>query len=108
MRMASSNEPHGITDTTGPKISSRAMRIPGATSVKIVGSWKKPFACAPDVSRFPPVRSRAPSALPIWMYSITLASCASLIDGPISLFGSSPSPTRSACARAAKRSTNSA
>jgi hypothetical protein len=108
MPTASSNEPHGITETTGPKISSFAILILGATSAKIVGSWKKPFACAPDVSRLPPVRSCAPSALPIWTYSITFASCASLIDGPISIDGSRPSPTFSAFARATKRSTNSA
>jgi hypothetical protein len=38
MATASSSEPQRITDTTGPKISSRAMRICGVTSAKIVGS----------------------------------------------------------------------
>ena len=39
-----------MTETTGPKISSCAMRIDGATSANTVGSWKKPLASAPPVS----------------------------------------------------------
>jgi hypothetical protein len=38
MATASSIERHLMTETTGPKISSRAMRIDGVTPVKIVGS----------------------------------------------------------------------
>ena len=38
MAMASSKEPQGITDTTGPKISSCAIRIPGSTSANTVAS----------------------------------------------------------------------
>ena len=86
-----------MTDTTGPKISSCAMRIVGATSAKIVGSWKKPFAyCAVGEPRARRTASVAPSCRPISTYCITVSSCPSLTSGPIWVAGSRPSPTRSA------------
>ena len=39
-----SSESHGMQETTGPKISSCAMRILGSTSEKTVGSMKYPCA----------------------------------------------------------------
>ena len=53
------------------------------------------------------MRSVAPSALAIPTYSSTVFRWLSLTQGPIWAFGSRPLPTRSAFARAAKRSTNS-
>ncbi len=41
--MASSKSSHGMIETTGPKISSCAMRIVGSTSVKTVGSMNQPY-----------------------------------------------------------------
>ena len=43
LRMASSRSRTFITLSTGPKISSHAMRVFGLTLVKIVGGMKKPF-----------------------------------------------------------------
>ena len=47
-----------MAQTTGPKISSRAMRISGATSEKTVGLTKKPLAFSPSLSRSPPQTRR--------------------------------------------------
>ena len=65
MPIASSSDRHFMTDTTGPKISSRAIRIFGSTLVKTVGSWKKPWAWVPLLRRLPPHASVAPSFFPI-------------------------------------------
>src|SRR6267143_5552137 len=105
--MACSRLSIGITDTTGPKISSCATRIFGKQSPNTVGSWNQPFECAPPSSRFPPVSSLAPSFFPISTYDITVFNCCSLMHGPMSVSTSSPLPTFSDRARATKRSTNS-
>ena len=42
--MASSGVRNVSTDSTGPKISSRAMRWDWDTPVKTVGAWKKPLS----------------------------------------------------------------
>ena len=49
--------------STGPKISSRAIRIDGVASVKIVGAMKKPFLGSgqEDVQVVHPRRHRPPS-----------------------------------------------
>ena len=71
-----------------------------------IPSWKKPFAyIAPD-GRRPPHINRAPSLRPISTYCITVSSCPWLTNGPICVFGSSPSPTVSPFARATNCSRN--
>ena len=47
-----------MTLTTGPKISSRAIRIAGVTPAKTVGAMKKPWASSPSMTLTPPVASR--------------------------------------------------
>jgi hypothetical protein len=59
--IASSMDETSMTAVTGPKISSCAIRMSGFTSTSTVGSWKKPFASAPDVGMRPPVAMVAPS-----------------------------------------------
>ena len=51
------------TESTGPKISSRAIFISSFTLVNTVGSMKKPRS----PTRLPPVAQVAPSALPASM-----------------------------------------
>jgi len=55
------------TVITGPKISSRAIRISSVTSAKTVGSTKKPPSKPCNDGIPPPTTSRAPSCLPISM-----------------------------------------
>src|SRR6266849_2301302 len=105
--MACSRLPMGITETTGPKISSCATRMFGEQSPNTVGSWNQPFACAPPSSRFPPASSLAPSFFPISTYDITVFNCDSLMHGPISVEASSPLPTLSDFTRSTNRSTKS-
>ena len=67
--MASSSVFTRITESTGPKISSRAMVISGRTLSKIVGPRKKP---SPSHLTARPSRSGvAPSATPLSMYPST-------------------------------------
>ena len=49
--MASSKVQNSIRETTGPKTSSRAMRICGVTWPKTVGAKKVPLAYGPSVRR---------------------------------------------------------
>src|SRR5205085_2640275 len=78
------------TPSTGPKISSSYAFIPGLTSSISDGSRKKPSPGAP--SR-PSTSTVAPSTEAFATYDATLSRCASVISGPISDDGSSPSPT---------------
>src|SRR4029453_1995143 len=50
--------------TTGPKISSRAMRMSSFTSANTVGSTKNPRASLGSAGRFPPYARRAPPSSP--------------------------------------------
>src|SRR5260370_32068213 len=97
----------GITETTGPKISSCAMRIFGEQSPNTVGSWNQPLACALPSRRLPPAISLAPSFFPISTYDITVFNCDSLMHGPIYVEASSPLPTLSDFTRSTNRSTKS-
>ena len=88
--------------TTGPKISSCAMRILGVQSAKTVGSWNQPLAtCAAvePVAAGQQLRAFVFADLHILHHFM---SCSSLMQGPMSVAGSRPSPTR----RALTRSTN--
>ena len=62
----SSTERNGITESTGPKISSRAIVIEFVTPSKMVGSTKKPLPL-PTWARPPPATTWAPSRLPASM-----------------------------------------
>ncbi|MNZ42825.1 hypothetical protein D3C78_604080 [compost metagenome] len=65
MRTASSAESKLITDSTGPKISSRAIFIALLTPSNTVGATNTPPVSAS--TRPPPQRSWAPSAWPAAM-----------------------------------------
>ena len=56
-----------MTDSTGPNTSSRAIRIGGSTSTKIVGSTNWPPGSSAAVAGPPPRMQRAPSALAMSM-----------------------------------------
>src|ERR1700692_3364940 len=58
---------HLKTESTGPKISSRAMRMVGCTSANTVGSIKKPLDSAGSAAGPPPQSRRPPSCLALSM-----------------------------------------
>ena len=107
-RCASSKSSNGITDTTGPKISSCAIRIFGLQSTKMVGSWNHPLAHAVGLQAVPAarqLRAFAHADLDVLHHRLQLR----LVDARphVGTVGSSPSPTFSDFARATNRSTNS-
>jgi hypothetical protein len=65
IRTASSSSSKGMMTTTGPKISSWAIRML-LSPEKTVGRTKYPLS-RPSGASGPPVRSRAPSAIPARM-----------------------------------------
>ena len=83
------------TDSTGPKISSRAMRCAWETPVKSVGANQNPRSGS---SHGGDQRS-APSASPGVGQLPDAASCAAELIAPMSVFLSSGSPTRSCAIR---------
>ena len=91
IRIASSSSANGITDSTGPKISSRAMLMSFDTSVNSVGATKLPAASSPSL-RVPPQTSRAPSALPVSISARTRSSWRVLISGEEVTAGSNGLP----------------
>ena len=78
------------TDTTGPKISSAAIRCAGATSVNSVGANQNPR----DGSSHATVRRTAPSSSPLATSASIRSSCSRELMAPTSVFLSSGSPTR--------------
>mmetsp|Transcript_16867 Transcript_16867/g.42800 ORF Transcript_16867/g.42800 Transcript_16867/m.42800 type:complete len:232 (-) Transcript_16867:68-763(-) len=81
------------TEATGPKISSRTMRMSSVQLSKIAGLMNAPLARAPSrLRRSPPHSRSAPSLRPISTYSSTLSRCAWWIIGPICTEGSKGSP----------------
>ena len=84
------------TDSTGPKISSRAMRWLAETPVKIVGGNQKPRSGSSQGGD----QRCAPSASPASLSSRMRASCAAELIAPMSVFLSSGSPRRSVAMRA--------
>ena len=91
MATASPSSRAGMTLSTGPKISSRAMVEEFSTLEKTVGSTNQPFSrCA---GRPPPVASVAPSATPLSMYPSTRSRCRLTASGPICDSGSNWFPT---------------
>ena len=95
-----------MIDSTGPKISSCAIVDLLSTSAKTVGSTNQPWSS--PAGRPPPATRRAPSLRPLAMYPSTRSRCRSATSGPISVAGSSASPTGSDEAKAANVSTTSA
>ena len=79
------------TDSTGPKISSRAIRCAWVTPVNTVGANQNPCAGS---SHGGDQRS-APSASPTSASSRIRSSCAAELIAPMSVFLSSGSPSRS-------------
>ena len=64
------------TDSTGPKISSRAMRLDVCTLVKIVGAYQKPFSGITHGA----LQRSAPSATPMSESSRMRSSCSLRVD----------------------------
>ena len=89
IRMASSSPEKVSIDSTGPKISSRAIDISGVTPENTVG-WKN-LPVTPG-SRPPPVSSSAP-ARPSATYRSIVSSCSWLTIAPTLVASSSGSPT---------------
>src|SRR5579859_7402959 len=83
------------TDSTGPKISSRAMRCACETPVNTVGGNQKPLTGSSHGGD----QRCAPSASPISDSSRILASWAAELIAPTSVFLSSGSPRRSVVRR---------
>ena len=83
------------TESTGPKISSRAMRCACDTPVKIVGGNQKPFTGSSHGGD----QRCAPSASPTSDSSRILASWAAELMAPTSVFLSSGSPSRKVASR---------
>ena len=69
--------------TTGPKISSRMIRISWVTPVRTVGAMKLPPN--PSTSRGPPVSRSAPAASASSTSSVTMSDWSSETIGPISV-----------------------
>ncbi len=90
------------TDSTGPKISSCAMRLDWLTLVNSVGRTNQPRAGRSQAGWY----ISAPSAWPASTSSSILASWAELLIAPTSVFLSSGSPTRSVDRRSFRRSMN--
>jgi hypothetical protein len=101
--IASSGVRKVSTDSTGPKISSRAIRWAWVTPVKIVGANQKPCAGS---SHGGDQRS-APSAAPTSESSRMRASCAAELIAPTSVFLSRGSPTRSVAIRRLREASTS-
>ena len=66
-RIASASESNGMIETTGPKISSFAIRMSFETPSKTVGMRYAPVASAGSSGADPPTTRFAPSARPISM-----------------------------------------
>ena len=85
-----------ITDSTGPKISSCAIRKLWATLVKTVGGNQNPRSGSSQAGW----KSSAPSASPLATSSWMRSSWARELIAPMSVFLSSGSPSRSVARRA--------
>src|ERR1022692_2231145 len=89
------------TDSTGPKISSLAIRCDWLTPVNTVGGNQKPrFGSSQGGDQ-----RCAPSASPASDNSLILSSCCRELIAPMSVFLSSGSPRRSVPSRSRSRST---
>ena len=82
-------------ETTGPKISSTAIRCTGETSVNSVGANQWPRSGRSQAT----VRRTAPSSSPAATSVSIRSSCSPELTAPTSVFLSSGSPSRSFCIR---------
>ena len=103
----SSSVSNGSAEMTGPKISSRAIRIPSDTAPKTVGSMKLPPSRPGAEARCPPASNSAPSLLPESRNCSILVAWRAEMMGPISVSGCNPSPMRRLEANSATRRINS-
>ena len=101
-RTASSSVSKVEIASTGPKISSRRIALPGATSDTTVGAKNVP---SPSMAS-PPVSTRAPRATASATRSDALATALSSMSGPIWTPSSVPRPTRIAATRSVTRAAN--
>ena len=85
--MIASSSRHENTDSTGPKISSRAIFICGCTSPNTVGSTQKPRSNSLPGGRLPPIISLAPSSTPDLIIMLTRSMWRLEFIGPICDFG---------------------
>jgi len=92
---ASSGVRNVITDSTGPKISSRAIRCDCDTPVNTVGRNQYPRSGRSHAGWY----SSAPSLTPAATSSSILSSCWRELMAPTSVFLSRGSPTRSVARR---------
>jgi len=91
------------TESTGPKISSRAIVDDVVTPVKIVGANQNPFSGMSHGALQRSAPSRSPMSLRVRMRS----SCSAELIAPMSVFLSSGSPRRRVMRRCFRRSTTS-
>src|SRR5919107_290244 len=106
-RIASSSSSKGITTTTGPKISWRAISMSLLTSASTVASRKNPSGSPGTSAARPPVTSRAPSATPRSTWPRMRVRARSEMTGPSWVSGSAGSPIRIRRAWSASASTTS-
>src|SRR6478752_6773437 len=102
--IASSSDSAWMTDSTGPKISSRATSMSGVTSSMMVGPTKAPAALSPLSSR-PSSTTFAPSAAPLSIQERTMSRRSLETSGPTPTPFSRPLPTRSFSAAAIRAGT---
>ncbi len=93
--------------TTGPKISSCAIRMSFRTPANTVGWMKLPSASSGSSGRVPPVTTVAPSARPMSTYSYTRSHWRVLMSAPICVSQRCGRPIRIRRARSENRATNS-
>ena len=93
--IASCSESTTTIGSTGPKISSRMIRISCVTPVSTVGATNLPESPATSVG--PPQSLVAPEATASSISSTTISYWPSEVIGPISVSHSSGSPSRSFC-----------
>ena len=103
MRTASSSVSNGTIASTGPKISSRRMSLPGCTSDTTVGSKNVP---GPSTGE-PPVVTVAPRSTASPTRLLALSTARSSMRGPICTPSSVPRPIFMACTRSVTRRVNS-
>jgi hypothetical protein len=77
-----------MTASTGPKISSCAMRMSLRTPAKMVGSTNHPVPHSGRVARAPPRTAVAPSPCAMSRYCRIFSSCGRFVTGPICVSGS--------------------
>src|SRR5919106_1676253 len=104
---SSSSSFHGITERTGPKISSWATFMSLRTPLITVGCRKNPPSSPGTAASSPPTTTSAPCSRAAPTYPLTRARWFDEISGPIWVSGSRPDPRRSAPACSLSPATSS-